>query len=55
MTFIKTLIASASSLTIAACATVGPDYERPSTATFEANPLQADAAANAVETEPAQR
>ena len=55
MPFMKTLIASASSLTIAACATVGPDYERPATAPVAQDALQTDANAGAVETEPAHR
>ncbi|MGF1543224.1 MAG: efflux transporter outer membrane subunit [Parvularculaceae bacterium] len=54
MPFFKTLIASASALTIAACAT-GPDYDAPSAPGFVADAYETDAAATAEAAEPAQR
>ncbi|MEM9705380.1 MAG: efflux transporter outer membrane subunit [Pseudomonadota bacterium] len=53
MTFFKTLIASASSLTIAACATVGPDYAAPANDGFAPSALQTDDAIVAQADEPA--
>jgi multidrug efflux system outer membrane protein len=55
MTLIKTLFVSASAMTMAACATVGPDYQAPPVEPFTANALQTDPALVAAKTEPAQR
>ncbi len=52
MTLIKTLFASASALTMAACA-VGPDYKAPPVDAFTVNPLQSDDAVTAKPVEPA--
>ncbi|MEO1656702.1 MAG: efflux transporter outer membrane subunit [Pseudomonadota bacterium] len=54
MSFFNTLIASASALTIAACATVGPDYVTPDTDDLTTSMIQTDAAATTVAVEPAQ-
>ncbi len=53
MTIVKTLIASASSLTIAACATVGPDYVAPTSDAITPSALQSDNAIVAEAEEPA--
>lgn len=53
MTFVKTLALSVSSLTIAACAGVGPNFKTPDTTTFTDNPLQSDAALTVEAAEPA--
>lgn len=52
MALIKTLFASASALTMAACA-AGPDYKTPPLDAFTANPLESDAALDAAASEPA--
>lgn len=53
MSFIRILFASASAMTMAACATVGPDYVEPSSDSFTKNALQNDPAIIAEEREPA--
>ncbi len=52
MFVIRKLVASASSLALAACATVGPDYEPPATDEFVSTALQGDPAFNAETAEP---
>ncbi|MEQ8178475.1 MAG: efflux transporter outer membrane subunit [Amphiplicatus sp.] len=54
MTMIKTLFASASAMTVAACASVGPDYAQPPTDQFMQGTLESDSAVDASATEPAQ-
>lgn len=54
MTLIRLLAASASSLTIAACATVGPSYEPPDSTAFTKEPIQSDPALSVDAVEPAQ-
>lgn len=55
MTLIRSLAASASALTIAACATIGPDYEQPNVDQFTGDALQSDPAIATQTTEPAHR
>ncbi|MEQ8936422.1 MAG: TolC family protein [Amphiplicatus sp.] len=54
MTMIKTLFASASAMTIAACATVGPNYTQPPVDQFTQGTLESDSAVTASAAEPAQ-
>lgn len=55
MSLIKTLLASASALTVAACATVGPEYKAPRTDNVAATALNDDPAIEASATEPAEQ
>ena len=55
MSLVKTLFASASALTMAACATVGPEYNAPPTESFTANALAGDPAIKASTGEPAEQ
>ncbi len=54
MTILKTLFVSASAMTIAACATVGPDYSEPPVDGFTQGTLEDDSAVDASANEPAQ-